>query len=496
MHVLLVSLMFLASPAFAESGIFRFHLFSEPQTLDPQTWASTGGNYLFQSLYRGLYAYSNGSLKPEGAEKCVRAKLELRCTLRKMNFSNGRPVTAKHYVNAFRRLIDPATKSPKSDMLFALKNGRAIFKGEMKPDHLGVEAVNDLTLVFRFSEEDPEFEYRLIDPATSPLPDGGYLNREEGLKLPVNGPYKITEWKKGQWVHLEPNTEYLGGRKNRPPVEGLFIEDDATALRLYEKGTLTIMRRLPSAEIPRFKSSDEFLQIPMARFDYVGFGPALKELPQVREALVKGVEFKDFLRLFHTISPPGCPSLPKSYMDQVTCQEFDPALAKSLMKVVKDPPKLEMQFSQMGGDDIARAVEWFQGQWKKNTGLRIELHSAEQTVFMRTLRANTPAIFRKGVNLDRPTCSAALEIFTKGHPENYIAFDDLEFEKRLKKLNRTSRPLERKKACREAVNYLLNSNRLIPLGEMYFTLLARKSYAGWTLNELNQLDLSQLHKVD
>lgn len=495
MRLLLLNLLLASSFSSAESGVFRFHLFSEPQTLDPQTWASTGGNYLFQSIYRGLYLYSNGELKPEGAEKCVRSKLQLKCTLRKMNFSNGKPVTAQHYVNAFRRLIDPATKSPKSDMLFSLKNAQSIFKGEKKPDQLGVQAVNDKTLVFKFSEDDPEFEYRLIDPATAPLPDGGYLNREEGVKLPVNGPYKITEWKKGQWVRLEPNTEYLLGRKDRPPVEGLFVEEDATALRLYEKGTLTIMRRLPAAEIPRFKDSKEFLQIPMARFDYVGFGPALKDRPEIREALVKGVEFKDFLRLFNTISPPGCPSLPKSYMDKVTCQEFDPSRAKSLMKGVEAQP-LEMQFSQMGGDDIARAVEWFQGQWKKNAGLRVELHSQEQTVFMRTLRANTPAIFRKGVNLDRPTCSAALEIFIKGSPENYIGFNDPEFEKLLKHLNQTQQRDAHKKACREAVNYLLSTNRLIPLGEMFFTLLARKSYAGWTLNELNQLDLSQLHKVE
>jgi oligopeptide transport system substrate-binding protein len=166
------------------------------------------------------------------------------------------------------------------------------------------------------------------------------------------------------------------------------------------------------------------------------------------------------------------------------------------MKNIKDIPPLEMQFSQMGGDDIARAAEWFQGQWKKNAGLKVELRSQEQTVYLRSLRVHPPAIFRKGVNLDRPTCTAALEIFIKDNPENFIHLNDPELEKRLKHLTKASKGRARKRACREAVDYLMSLNRLIPLGEMYFTLLAKKSYTGWTLNELNQLDLSQLHKTE
>jgi oligopeptide transport system substrate-binding protein len=482
--------------ALADSGIFRFHLFSEPQTLDPQTTASSGGNYLFQNIYRGLFIYVEGKLKSEGAEKCTHSKLKVRCTLRPMKWSNGQPVTAQQYVNAFRRLIDPDKKSPKADILFTLKNARAIWKGEKKPDQLGVAAEDEKTLVFHFEEEDPEFEYRLIEPALTPLPDGGYLKREEGARLPVNGPYKIASWKKGAWLKLEPNPEYTLGRKDRPPVEALFIDSDATALRLYEAGTLTFLRRLTAEDIPRFIHSAEFIQVPMAKFDYVGFGPALRDQPKLREALIKSVEFKDFLRLFNTISPPGCPSLPSSYMDKVTCMKFDPSRAKSLVKSLKDIPPLEMQFSQMGGDDIARAAEWFQGQWKKNAGLKVELRSQEQTVYLRSLRVHPPAIFRKGVNLDRPTCTAALEIFTKDNPENFIHLNDPEFEKRLKHVTKASAGRERKRACRESVNYLMSLNRLIPLGEMYFTLLAKKSYTGWTLNELNQLDLSQLHKTE
>ncbi len=152
------------------------------------------------------------------------------------------------------------------------------------------------------------------------------------------------------------------GNPHRPSAEALFIDEDSTALRLFESGKLTFLRRLVAAEFPRFRGKPEFHQLPMARFDYVGFGPRLLEDKDARFALVYGIEFSDFMRLFGARAPAGCPALPADYLDQVNCLKPNFAAAKKSAERLKPPPKLEMQFSKMGGDDIVRAVEWFQGQ--------------------------------------------------------------------------------------------------------------------------------------
>jgi len=481
-----------ASTRALASEVFRFHLFSEPLSLDPQSSAAASGNYLFHNLYRGLYRYTSKGLQPEGASQCRRAHKKMTCRLRAAKWSDGRPITAQHYVDSFRRLLEADSKSPQADVLFALKNARAIWAGKIKSQELGIEAKDANTLIFHFQEEDPEFEYRLIHPALSPLPPGGFRPREDSANMPVSGPYKIAEWKRGAWVKLEANPHYPIGHPTRPPVEAVFIDEDSTALRLYESGRLTFLRRLVAAEFPRFKNSPEFQQVPMARFDYVGFGPQLLDQPEARKALVRSLEFNDYLRLFGARSAAGCPSLPAHFMDKVTCLKPDYAAAKKFAARAGATPKLEMQFSRMGGDDIVRAVEWFQGQWKKNLGWSVELKGQEQAVYLSRLREKPPAIFRKGVSLDRPTCLAALEIFEKGHPENFIGLDSRPFEQLVARLRRPLSLPARKKACREAVDYLLSLDRLIPLGEMHFTVLARKTFTGWELNELNQLDLSQL----
>ena len=153
---------------------------------------------------------------------------------------------------------------------------------------------------------------------------------------------------------------------------------------------------------------------------------------------------------------------------------------------------MEFRFSSQGGEDIARAAEWFQGQWKKNLNILVELIPQEQLMYLQNLKSNPPAIFRKGVSLTRPTCLAALELFVTGHPENYIRLSDVKYDQLVNKLSTASKPEDKKRACRKGIEYLLNSHRLLPLGEMYFTMLASPKFKGWDVNEINQFDLTDL----
>lgn len=473
--------------------IFSFHVLLEPTNLDPQTTSSASGNYLLFNLHRALMKYSEEKgLEGEGARSCQRKKpLTVVCELRVgRKWSNGVPITAADYVAAFRRLIDPANASPQSDVLFTVKNAMAIWKGAKEPSELAVFADDNATLRIELETEDGEFEYKLIHPALSPLPPGGYLPRDKAETQVTSGPYSVAEWKSGSWIVLKNNPHY--SPHPRPPVKIFFVEDDATAMRLYESGKMSFLRRVTAEEIPRWRRSPEFRQIHMARFDYIGFGPALADKPKLREALVKAVDFGLFHKLFDTRSPPGCPSLPARLMDKVVCQKFNAKAAKKIWSEARPGERIEFGYSMMGGDDIARAAQWFQGQWKKNLGTEVELKPQEQGLYLKRLKAAPPALFRKGVNLDRPTCLGALELFLPGHPDNYIRLDDRRFKVLVDDLARAKTPAGRKTACRKAVEHLLATHRMIPLGEMHFSILAKPEFTGWTLNSLNQLDLAGL----
>lgn len=492
MAAFLLVLTLIIHSASADPAAFSFHVLSEPNSLDPQLSASPGSSYLLFNLYRGLLKYSEErGLEGEGAKECKRPNPRtVVCELRERKWSNGSPITAADYVAAFRRLVNPDSTSPQADILFNIKNARAIWSKEKTPDTLGVFADSPLKFRVELEQDDPEFEYKLIHPATAPLPPGGYVDRKQASQQVVSGPYMIDEWKSSTWIKLKNNGAFDAGK--RPPVEIYFVDEDATAMRLYESGKLNFLRRVTSADMPRVRKSPEFQRIPMARFDYVGFGPQLNGYPKLREALTRSVDFKGFLKLFDTLTPPGCPSLPAKMMDRTPCQEFAPAAAKAAWQSVKNPPKLELHFSMMGGDDIARAAEWFQGQWKKNLGVLVELKSHEQGVYLRLLKNEPPALFRKGIGLDRPTCLAGLEVFTKDHPDNYIRLNDPKYEELVRQAAAVGSISERKVACRKAMEYLNSLHRVIPLGELYFSIMAKPTFKGWSLNSLNHLDLAGL----
>lgn len=478
-------------------SVFRFHLLTEPHSLDSQSSSSQSGNYVAQNLFRGLMRFdTDKGLVFEGAESCETKGLTITCRIAKTHrWSDGKPVQAQDYVRSFRRLISPATRSPQAELLLNVKNARAIWKGEKPSSQLGVEAVDVSTLRLTLESPEADFLSKTALPALAPLRSESIPEKTSANRLLVTGPYRISKWKPNDRVILEPNPYYPS--KAVAKVEALFIEDDSAALSLYESGTLSLLRRLVTAQIPTYRGRPDFVQVPLSRFDYIGFAPSLTEFPKLRAALSQSLDFDNFRTLFFSLGRPGCPSLPSRLYDGDVCLNFDPSTAKRLYRDEPWPAGIErvLGFSQMGGDDIQRSAEWFQGQWRRNLGLKVELNSQEQVVYLNRLKTDPPALFRKGIGLDRPSCLAGLENFTTESPENYIHLRSKEYDDLVMRLRAEMSPERARAICTSALKILVNGNWIIPLGEIHFTMLASPKFKGWKINSLNQLDLSDLRPV-
>lgn len=497
--VLFCFFFFLPPEASFAGGPFRLHLANEPSSVDPHQQKSSSSSYLVQNLYRNIFFYDNDrGLVPDLGESCQReSALVLVCKLKKnLQWSDGTPLTSKDFLKAYQRILDPKQASPRADLLFKIKNAPAIYKGQDKSpkmiQSLGITAPDATTLRFVFEEKDPDFEYNLASSLLSPIKNTLQAG-QKASELVVNGPYKIANWVAGQKISLTSNPFYKSGNKNRPAVEFLFIPEDGVALQLYEKNELSFLRRLPTLYIPKFRKRADFLWVPVIRFDYLGFGPSLKDHPHLREALALSLNYPELQKIFSSEGRPGCPGIPESWLNEILCYAPDIAKAKKALAKEKEKlPPLKLMYSGLGGEDHRRATEWIQAQWRKNLNLNVQVLLRENKVFLNELQQNTPAIFRKGVAPDRPTCLATLETFADWSPENYIQVKDPVFQNLLKNLEETKRPSEQKKYCSEGVRYLMDRHLLIPLGSIHFAMLAKPSFKGWRLNFMNQLDLSGL----
>lgn len=471
---------------------FKFTLLQDPTTLDPQMLSSASGNYITTLLYRGLYQWKNNVLVPDEGKCRFKNIKELSCIISdKAKWSDGTPVTASDYKRSFLFLLNQKNASPQASMLFKIKGASQVFSKQADPNKLGFEILSSKKFSILFESPDAEFLYKFVHPALYPRHSSYKKGFHAKKNLISNGYFKIKEFKRGQRFLLERNSYVSKNSRLIQEVEALIVESDTTSLHLFEAGKIQFLRRLTADQFNRFSNKKSFHQFPVLRFDYIGFGPALHKFPKLREAFASGFEAKGFQTLFSTEGKPGCPSIPQAFYTG------DPCFKKSLNKSIEWPKnlKLVLGYSEMGGEDIKRAAEWFQGQWKTHLGVQADLQSREQKVYLNWLRSNPPALFRKGLSLDRPTCLAALENFSKDHPENYIQFDHPEFQMILKKLSKTLSGKKTKKLCEKGLKLLISQAWLIPLGEMKFTILVDPQFTGWSLNSLNQLQLRDLRSV-
>lgn len=496
----------------ATESVFRFHIPHEPHSLDPARLTTTDANYFFNNIMRGLYSYSNKKgLVTEGAKSCrFTQTLQLVCELNKTHlWSDGTRVRAEDYVRAFRHLLAPTSRNPGIELLKNIKNAIKFHSTKngaagSLPD-LGVHASKEFELQIDFESPDPEFLYKLTSSILVPIRSENFPEPGEVTNLQFTGPYIVTKWIRGHRLRLERNPNFSHGNPQRPPIEILFVDEDQTALTLYEQGYLTFLRRLPTSLIPKYQDRKDFVQLPVSRFDYVGFGADLKGQLHLRAALALSADFRELQKIYYALGIPGCPSLPEDLMESTPCIQFDLDQARVHWQQVSNELKKkrwQMHFSKLGGDDLKKGAEWLQGQWKKNLGIDVDLQQVENGVYLHELAQSPPAIFRKGVGLERPTCLAALETFAKDGAENFLHLDDPQFELLLKKMALRALPAtdgkkasvnkEMKSLCSQGIQHLIDNYYLIPLGRIHFTLLVQPRYKNWTLNEMNQLDLSQL----
>lgn len=466
---------------------FRFHVQEEPMTLDPLHSHSTISSYVLSTLYTPLMQYQDGRLKPLGARRCDwLSGTTLRCQLRTdWLWSDGQPVTADEIVFAVREMFEQ--KSTRVDSFLGLKNSAEILRHEKPIEQLGVLAISRSAVEFELTKPDIEFQYRLIDPVVSPrrkdiLADGHVSA----------GPFIFEKRVPGRSLLFHNNPKYFV-KKPRPDVEVMVVEADDTALKMFDKGELNFHRRLPVEAAPAYQNKPGFIKQPLLRFDYIGVGPELEYQPELRRRLALSLapQYRAMMKIFASLGPPGCIGLPKALLPHSMCFEktaVSPYDSKELALL----PRLSLTIATQGGDTVVRQAELFQSGWRKNLGLDVEIKLKEVKQLEGDLRKSPPALFRRGVNLERPTCLAALELFQSKSLNNFVHFENKIYDSILDKMRTTRERSAMAALCQKGSELLLKSYRIIPLGEIQFFMLSDQKFDGFRINELNQLDLSHL----
>jgi ABC-type oligopeptide transport system substrate-binding subunit/DNA-binding SARP family transcriptional activator len=399
----------------------------EPATLDPGPAYDIDSLTVIEQLFSGLAELSSEmAVVPDVArswemlDEGGRYIFHLRDDVR---WSDGVQVTAGDFEYAWKRALGPDTPSQVAGLLYAIRGARAYREGQVSdPDLIGVQAVDERTLVVELEGPTGDFLNVLCLSVTFPVPRHvvearGTAWTELG-NLVTNGPFRLVSWERGQSMLLERNPTYYGrSTGNLQQIELWFRPaDPAGWLEMYEEDRLEVvvlhfLLPLTDWERARRRFAGEFVSVPGLHTHYVGFdvkSPPFDD-PQVRRAFVLATDKEALahvtLRGFAFPAtggfvPPGVPGhspgigLP-----------YDPEQARLLLAAAGYPagqgfPKLEI----VSADKplFVSTGENLQTQWLHNLGVEIAPSFLSWGEHLDRLGKESPHIWLMGWTADYP----------------------------------------------------------------------------------------------
>jgi oligopeptide transport system substrate-binding protein len=174
-------------------------------------------------------------------------------------WSNGDPVTAKDFVYAWQRAIDPKTASPYGPyyMEGTIKNATEIANGKKPVSELGVKASDDYTLEVTLEKPIPYFAsyitFQLFYPQNQKYVESqGKDYAKDASHILFNGPFKMTKWDGPQgtlWT-LEKNDTYWDAKDvSLTKVNFNVSKDPQASANAFEAGEADITPKLAQPAI-------------------------------------------------------------------------------------------------------------------------------------------------------------------------------------------------------------------------------------------------------
>jgi peptide/nickel transport system substrate-binding protein/oligopeptide transport system substrate-binding protein len=219
------------------------------------------------------------------------------------------------------------------------------------------------------------------------------------------GPFMVKEWKHNQSITLVPNPNYWLGKPQISEIDMPFIEDPATALKLYQTGELDIMGtyNFPADQISSISKDPAFKQVNQFFVTYIGFNNAKSPFKdvKVRQAFAKAVDKDTLINKVmegvvvqaDTIIPPGMPGFNQN---AAKIQQFNADDAKKFLADAGFPdgkgfPKVALSINNQD-PTYAKIAAALQQMWQETLNVSVDINTEELAKFNDdlTATANNP----------------------------------------------------------------------------------------------------------
>lgn len=394
----------------ADDQTFTYRVLDEHSSVDPQVVEDVTGSELVRDLFEGLYNQdADGNLVPGVALSHTANDTNdvYTFTLRdNAKWSNGDPVVAQDFVNAWRRAVDPELASPYAWYveLMSIENGADIIAGNKPIEELGVTAIDDQTLEVRLSASLPYFPTMVTHATTFPIHQatidkyGADWTKPENIVS--NGAYVLTEHVPNERSVRERNPMYWDNENTIiDKTVALVINDESVALTRYLSGELD-RTEVPAGQFPSLKEQypEEATSFPRLCNYYVTFnlsdsGPEYAKDVRVRKALALAVN-RDIITekvlaggqpSAYTFTPGATagfeiPEVDIATMSQAERNDMAKALLAEAGYGPDNPLKIDVLYNT--SEAHKKVFVALSQMWKQTLGVETELANMEWKTFL------------------------------------------------------------------------------------------------------------------
>ena len=397
-----------AAPAAPAGGVLRWSLegINELPALDPPLAGASQSVGVISLVFEGLVRLdSQLKIAPAGAESWDikdGGKTFIFHIRKGLKFANGDPVSADDFAYSLNRAFGPDFANGNAGYYLSNIVGSMDVTNAKAKTISGVKVIDPQTLEIDLQTPSVYFLYQLTFPAS-------FVVSKKAVEADPTkwtdtafgtGPFMVKEWKHNESISLVPNPNYWLGKPQISEIDMPFIQDPATALKLYQTGELDIMGsyNFPTDQISSVSSLPEFKQVNQFFVAYIGFNNAkapFKDV-RVRQAFAKALDKPTLINKVlegavlqaDTIIPPGMPGFNQA---AAAIQQFNAADAQKLLADAGFPdgkgfPKVALSINNQD-PNYAKIAATLKQMWKENLGVDVEINTEELAKFNDDLTA-------------------------------------------------------------------------------------------------------------
>lgn len=489
----------------------RIRLNSEPPSLDWHKATDTTSAQVTENLMEGLVGYDFSKKEPELvpalATKWDSADFKTwKFTLREgVTWSDGKPFTAQHVVDGFKRLLTPATASEYAYFLYPLKNARAFSEAKIKDfAQVGVSISGPNEVTIELEKPMSFFPMLLTHHSTFPVrldvvEKFGDKWTEAGNMVTL-GAFTLRAWEHDKQLVLEKNPNFFGKPASIQYIVALMIQEAATALNLFDAGKIDAIDEVPAQQLRILKSRKEFTQMGCLAIQYYGFNVLQKPVNdvRVRRAISYAIDRQQIVDILAGGQMPMTSFIPAGMFGYEADRglSFNVEKAKQLLKEagfddLKKLPKIEFRLNTNENHQLV--AENVQAQLKKNLGIDIEIKNEEWKVFLSTLKTNPPPMFRFGWNGDYPDPDNFLNLMTSYSENNRSRWKNPKYDSLIEQAATEPDKEKRRNLYSEAQKILVEEDvPLIPLYSRVVHHLINERVENYPVNILERYKYNEV----